>query len=110
MTLKIKHFLGFCLLLELFIEQMLKNSIKWLWLQLKDWKNLVLFLLWWLICGSPTWIGYFLYFITKNPWHLAYANACIAFWAGPGTPEIPLCIALTIGTRKILSSLFKKTR
>lgn len=107
MTRKIRCLAGFFLGVELILEFKIKIFVRQLWLQCRDWKTLVLFILWWLICGSPTWVGYTMYFITNNIWHLTYANACIAFWAGPFTPEIPLCIVLAVGTRRILRKLFK---
>lgn len=108
MTIRTKKLICIILLFELFIECKIKYLLSWIWLQCKDWKTLVFFILWWIICGSPIWVGYILFIITKNGLHLTYANACIAFWVGPGTPEIPLCITLAIGTRRLISKKFHK--
>lgn len=59
---KIRRLAGFLLGVELILEFKIKTFIKWLWLQCKDWKTLVLFILWWLICGSPIWVGVFYVF------------------------------------------------
>lgn len=83
----------------------LKKFFKYIINECKDLKTLVLFLCWWLICNSPIIVGYVLFFITKNKWHLTYANACLLFWTGPFTPEIPLCVGLAIGTRKIIEKI-----
>lgn len=88
----------------------IKSTAKWLWNACGNWKTLVWFFVYYLAFSSPTICGYLLYFITKNAWHLTYANACIAFWAGPGTPELPLCVGMAIGTRKLLNKIKHRKR
>lgn len=70
--------------------------------ELKDKRNWLIFAVVYLFMTSPTWVGWLLYFITGNPWHLTYSTAYMAFWALPLTPLIPLCIAITLFIRKIL--------
>lgn len=87
-----------------FIKKIGKKTIdlfKWIWKECKDWRTLVIFCIVWCFVMSPMIVGYILYLITKNAWHLTYANAWILFWAGPFTPAIPLCIALTLGIKNI---------
>lgn len=102
---QIRRTLGFLLILELVIKIKIKAFVKRIFKELKDFWNIVLFLIFYLINVSPVIVGYLLFFITKNKWHLTYANLCIAFWAGPGTPLIPLCIVLALGTRKGIKKL-----
>ena len=70
---------------------------------LKDWRNWVIFALIYAVMISPTWVGWLLYFITKDAVHLTYSSAYMAFWALPLTPLIPLCIAITLAIRKLIN-------
>lgn len=108
MTYSFRHFRGFLLIRWLIIHYEIEAFFKSIWKAAKDWLNLVFIIIWWLILGSPTWIGYILYFITKNVWHLTYANAVMLFWSGPFTPMIPLAITLGLGTRAIFKKIFRK--
>lgn len=103
-----KRFRAFFYLRWLIIHYNIKGFFKWVWHEAKDWKNLLFIILWWLILGSPTWVGYGLYFVTKNAWHLTYANAVMLFWSGPFTPMCPLAITLGLGTRKAIKKLFER--
>ncbi len=104
----LRHFRAFFYLRWLIVHYNIKGFLKWVWNEAKDWKNLLFIILWWLILGSPTWVGYGLYFVTKNAWHLTYANAVFVFWTFvPGTPLVPLSIALGLATRKIVKKIFK---
>lgn len=78
------------------------DLIKWIWRECKDWRTLVIFILVWLVMMSPVIVGYILYFITKNEWHLTYSNVVLVFWFGPFTPLIPICIGITFTIKKIL--------
>lgn len=78
------------------------NLIYWLSSVLKDWRNWLIFGVVYLAFTCPTWAGWLLFFITGNPWHLTYSTAYMAFWALPLTPLIPLCIAITLGIRKLI--------
>lgn len=87
-----------------FIKKMfnkLKNLIKWIWSECKDWRTLIVFIVVYCLVMSPVIVGYVLYFITKNEWHLTYSNIWLLFWFGPFTPLIPLCLAITFVVKKI---------
>lgn len=79
-----------------------KNFIKWIWSECKDWRTLVVFIIVYCVVMSPVIVGYTLYFVTKNEWHLTYASVWLLFWFGPFTPLIPLCIAISLGIKKLL--------
>lgn len=81
----------------------LKNLVK----KLANPLNIIIFIIVLVVMYSPTWVGYLIYFISKNPYHLIYANAYALFWAGPFTPFFPLCLAITFGIRKIWDRIFK---
>ena len=79
-----------------------KKFIKWIWSECKDWRTLVVFIIVYCVVMSPVIVGYTLYFVTKNEWHLTYASVWLLFWFGPFTPLIPLCIAISLGIKKLL--------
>lgn len=65
------------------------------------WSCLWLFGIVCIIMSSEVWVPYLVYFITGSQWWLGIGSACWLFWIGPGTPFIPLCIAITLGLKKI---------
>ena len=69
---------------------------------LKDWRNWLIFAAVYAVMTSPTWAGWLLFLVTGDPWHLTYSSAYMAFWALPFTPLIPLCIAVTLGIRRLM--------
>mgnify|MGYP001622954869 CR=1 FL=1 len=69
---------------------------------LKDARNWLIFAAVYAVMTAPTWAGWLLFLLTGNPWHLTYSSAYMAFWALPFTPLIPLCIAVTLGIRKLI--------
>ena len=79
-----------------------KNLIKWIWSECKDWRTLIVFIIVYCVVMSPVIVGYTLYFVTKNEWHLTYASVWLVFWFGPFTPLVPLCIAISLGIKKLL--------
>lgn len=84
-----------------------KALISWLIKQLKDKKNIVIFIIVFLVLSSEVWIPYLLAIITGNKWWWGIGSACWAFWLAPFTPFLPLCIALTFGVRKIFDKIQK---
>lgn len=86
----------------------IKKFIKWVWQECKDWRTLVIFCIVWVILMAPFFVGYILYFVTKNAWHLTYSNAWILFWAGPFTPTIPLCLVITFAIKRLFDKLKNK--
>lgn len=69
---------------------------------LKDWRNWLIFAAVYAVMTSPTWAGWLLFLITGDSWHLTYSSAYMAFWSLPFTPLIPLCVAITMGIRKLI--------
>ncbi len=82
--------------------------IKYIGSALKDWRNWLIFAAVYAVMTSPTWVGWLLYFITGNPWHMTYSSAYMAFRALPLTPLIPLCIAITLGIRRLFRRFFHR--
>ena len=85
------------------LESLVNGSYRlmvWLCSVLRDWRNWIIFGIVYLSATSPTWVGWLMYLITRNAWHLTYSTAYMAFWALPLTPLIPLCVAVTVGIRK----------
>lgn len=82
-----------------------KAFFKWLWTQLKDWHNLIIFLIVVAIVSCEVWIPYIIAVITGDAYWWAIGSACWAFWLAPFTPFLPLCIAITLGVRKIIDKI-----
>ena len=83
----------------------IKNLWLWIWKQLKNKTNVVIFILCFIVLSCEVWVPYLLFFITKNGWWLGIGSACWAFWLAPFTPFLPLCIGLTIFVRKLYDKI-----
>jgi len=97
---------------ELFIK--LKNKFikfcKWVWQECKDWHTVVIFAVVVVVMYSPVWGGYLCHAIFGWKWCSVMATAYLAFWAGPFTPFFPLCIAITLGIRRIIDKIKGKKK
>lgn len=58
---------------------------------------------------TPVWGGYLLHLIFKIKWGSVIATAYLAFWAGPFTPYFPLCIAITLGIKRLFDKKKENT-
>lgn len=85
-----------------------KKFFVWLFKQLKDKKNIIIFIITVFVLSSEVWFSFLMAALTKNKWWWGIGSACWAFWLAPFTPFIPLCIAITIGVRKILDKITEK--
>lgn len=89
------------------LKYILLFPFKWLWVNLRDWKTLVIFATTFLILSSEVWVFYLLSLINIgsefSAWALGIASACWLFWLGPGTPFLPLCIVITIGIKELFN-------
>lgn len=92
------------------IWQRIVAFVRWILGQLKDRKNIVIFLIVFVVMSSEIWVPYLLAILTRNPWWWAIGSACWAFWIAPFTPFFPICIAVTIATRKILDRIARKKK
>ena len=77
------------------------NFCKWVWSECKDWRTIVLFVIVVVLMYTPVWGGYLLHLLFHMKWASVVATAYLAFWAGPFTPYFPLCIAITLGIKKL---------
>lgn len=95
----------------LWLKYWLLFPFKWLWVNLRDWKTAVIFALWAALLSLPVWLFYLLGLITWGTefsgWAIGIASASWLFWLGPGTPFLPLCIALTIAAKPLLNRIWK---
>lgn len=85
---------------------------QWLWMACHDPLMIVIFLGWMAILGCEVWVPLLIAWLNPNTAlassMYAVAATCEAFWLGPFTPFMPLCIALTIGTKAVLDKIMKK--
>lgn len=82
--------------------------LRWLLGQLKDRRNIVIFLIVLVVMFSEVWVPYLLAVLTGDPWWWGIGSACWAFWLAPFTPFFPLCIAITVAVRKIVDRVTAK--
>nr|DAQ49159.1 MAG TPA: hypothetical protein [Caudoviricetes sp.] len=87
-----------------------KALIKWVFKQLKDKTNILIFVIVFLVLSSEVWIPYLLAVITGNKWWWGIGSACWAFWLAPFTPFMSLCIAITFAVRKIVDRVKNKRK
>ena len=80
----------------------IKNFLKWIWNECKDWHTLILLLCVIIVMYSPVWGGYLLYAAFGWAWCSAIASAYLLFWAGPFTPFFPMCIGITLFIKKVM--------
>ena len=80
----------------------------WCWKELRDWRTFLIFIIVQLIVGSEVWVPLILGLIFNNKGLLAFAGTMEAFWLLPGTPFIPICIAITIGIKALIDKRKKK--
>lgn len=85
-----------------------KAFFKWLWKQLGDRTNLLIFLIVFLIVSCEVWVPYLIAIITGNKWWWAVGSACWAFWLGPFTPFLAICIGITVAVRKVYDKIKQK--
>lgn len=85
---------------------------KWLWMACHDWRLILVYVGWMAIIGCEVWVPLVIAWccpgtdLSKSMY--AVAATCEAFWLGPFTPFMPLCIALTIGTKAIFDKIKTK--
>lgn len=79
---------------------------KWLFLNIRDWRTALIFIIVMLVVSCEVWIPYLIWFITGSKWWLGIGSACWLFWLGPGTPFLIICIGLTI----LIKGLFNKIK
>ena len=91
---------------------LLKWPWRWLWMACHDWRLMLIFAVWMAIVGCEVWVPLLIASLSPDKalrvWMLSIAGTCEAFWLGPGTPFMPLCIALTIGTKAIIDKISKR--
>lgn len=81
---------------------------KWIWFNLRDWRTAIIFVIVFLVLSSEVWLFYLLGIISWgsefSKWCIGIASACWIFWLGPGTPFLPLCIAITAGIKALFNN------
>lgn len=86
------------------------NLLKTLLRELKDKKNIVIFLIVFVVLSCEVWVPFILGIITHNAWFYGIGATCWAFWLAPFTPFLPICIALTFAIRKVVDRHQNKTK
>ena len=85
---------------------------KWLWMACHDWRMVLIYVGWMAVVGCEVWVPLVIAWLTTDSslraWMLSIAGTCEAFWLGPFTPFMPLCIALTIGTKALIDKAVER--
>ena len=84
------------------------EKTKEMFIKLKDWRNLVIFLIVFVILSCEVWVPYLIGFITGNAWWFGIGSACWLFWLAPGTPFLTICIVVTFAVRKVIDKIKSK--
>lgn len=66
----------------------------WKVIKSMGWKGIISFCFVWLILSGVGIIG--VGFIIRNGWLIGVGTAIFIFWAGPGTPLVPITIAIAM--------------
>ena len=82
----------------------------WLWVNIRDWRTALIFILVALIVSSEVWVPYLIAVICwgNEPVRismLSVGSACWLFWIGPGTPFLVICIGITIGVKALFNKI-----
>lgn len=80
---------------------------KWIWVNIRDLKTAIIFIIVFLVLASEVWVPYLLglIFINVRAALWSFGTLCWAFWLGPGTPFLPLCIGTTIGIKALFNKI-----
>ena len=81
---------------------------KWVWVNIRDWKTFIIFVIVFLVVSSEVWGLYLIGWIFDNNWCVSAASACWLFWLGPGTPFMVIVIFLTIATKAALNKINRR--
>lgn len=85
---------------------------KWLWLNIRDWRTALIFIIVVLVVSCEVWIPYLIGFITwgstLSKVMLGVGSTCWLFWLGPGTPFLIICIGITIGIKELFNKIEEK--
>ena len=80
----------------------IKKFLIYIWQECKDKKTIALLLCVMFVMYMPVWGGYLVHALFGWDWGLVVASAYLVFWAGPFTPFIPLCIAITLSLKRLI--------
>lgn len=101
-----KRFFPYC-----YLYLILPWALVWRWLR-HDWRLFIVFGGWCAIVSCEVWIPYLLGLIFwgtpfgDSMW--ALGSACWLWWAGPMSPFMGICLALTIATEAVWKAIGKR--
>lgn len=86
---------------------------KWIWVNIRDYRTAIIFVIVFILVSSEVWVPYLLSFVfwnneTIRVSMLSVASACWFFWLSPGTPFLVICIGLTIGIKTLFNRVKSK--
>ena len=90
------------------IRKKVVDFLSWVWRECKDWRTLVLLGIVCVVVGSPVWVCYLLGFLFGWQWAFVVGSAMLAFWWLPGAPYFAVCVAVTLGLKRVFQKIKKK--
>jgi hypothetical protein len=90
--------------------------IKWCWVNFRDWRIVLIFLVWCIVLSSEVWVSYLMALITlgteASKWWLGIANACWVWWLipDPFSQFMLYAIVLTISTKALMAKIKRKKK
>lgn len=84
--------------------------LKWVWMECKDWRTIVLLGIVCLTLSLPIWLGYALGFIFKWSWAFWVATAVWGVWMLPGAPFFALAVSITLGIKRLYDKRHKNKK
>ena len=96
----------------LWVWYFISFPVKWIWLNIRDWRTAIIFVIVFLVISCEVWIPYLIGFITWGTSFskimLGVGSTCWLFWLAPGTPFLVICIGVTIGVKELFNKIEEK--
>lgn len=85
---------------------------KWIWLNIRDWRTALIFVIVMAVVSCEVWVPYLIGLITwgtsLSKIMFGVGSTCWLFWLGPGTPFLIICIGITIGVKELFNKIEEK--
>lgn len=90
------------------LKNLIIHFLKWVWMECKDWRTLVLLGIVCLVLSLPIWAGYIVGFVFHLEWAIVAASAMWAFWLFPGAPFFTVAITITLALKRLFDKKQEK--
>ena len=87
-----------------------KDFFKWVWMECKDWRTIVLLGIVCAVLGLPVWCGYLLGLLFDWGWAYLVATVTWGIWMLPGAPFFALSVSITLAIKRLYEKRIEKRR